>query len=72
MELVRGLWEPFKGVDNTAIDWDDEASREMTQALKLDPSSKDASLERELFAGGAKPDPARCPRDRERRRRLRR
>ena len=31
VELVRGLWEPFKGVDNTAIDWDDEATREMTE-----------------------------------------
>ena len=31
VELVRGLWEPFKGVDNTAIDWDDEAIREMTE-----------------------------------------
>jgi ketosteroid isomerase-like protein len=27
--MVRGLWEPFKGVDYTAIDWDDEAIREM-------------------------------------------
>ena len=31
VELVRELWEPFKGVDNTAIDWDDEAIREMTE-----------------------------------------
>jgi len=31
LELVRALWEPFKGVDNTAIDWDDEATREMTE-----------------------------------------
>jgi ketosteroid isomerase-like protein len=31
VELVRQLWEPFKGVDNTAIDWDDEAIREMTE-----------------------------------------
>jgi ketosteroid isomerase-like protein len=31
VELVRGLWEPFKGMDNTAIDWDDEAIREMTE-----------------------------------------
>ena len=30
VEMVRGLWEPFKGVDYTAIDWDDEAIREMT------------------------------------------
>ena len=29
--MVRGLWEPFKGVDYTAIDWDDEAIREMTE-----------------------------------------
>jgi hypothetical protein len=29
VEMVRGLWEPFKGVDYTAIDWDDEAIREM-------------------------------------------
>jgi ketosteroid isomerase-like protein len=31
VELIRGLWEPFQGVDNTAIDWDDEAIREMTE-----------------------------------------
>jgi ketosteroid isomerase-like protein len=31
VEMVRGLWEPFKGVDYTAIDWDDEAIREMTE-----------------------------------------
>ena len=29
--MVRGMWEPFKGVDNTAIDWGDEAIREMTE-----------------------------------------
>ena len=29
--MVRGLWEPFKGVDCTAIDWDGEAIREMTE-----------------------------------------
>ena len=29
--MVRGLWEPFKGVDLTAVDWDDEANREMTE-----------------------------------------
>jgi len=29
--MVRGLWEPFKGVDATAVDWDDEAIREMTE-----------------------------------------
>jgi ketosteroid isomerase-like protein len=33
VEMVRGLWEPFKGVDYTAIDWDDEAIREMTERL---------------------------------------
>ena len=31
VEMVRGLWEPFKGVDLTAINWDDEAIREMTE-----------------------------------------
>ena len=31
VEMVRGLWEPFKGVDVTAVDWDDEAIREMTE-----------------------------------------
>ncbi len=31
VEMVRGLWEPFKGVDYTAIDWDDEAIREMAE-----------------------------------------
>ena len=31
--MVRGLWALFKGVDNTAIDWDDEAIREMTERL---------------------------------------
>ena len=31
VQLVRALWEPFKGVDNTAIDWDDVAIREMTE-----------------------------------------
>ena len=30
VEMVRGLWEPFTGVDLTAVDWDDEAAiREM-------------------------------------------
>ena len=29
--MVRGLWEPFKGADYTAIDLDDEAIREMTE-----------------------------------------
>ena len=28
--MVRRLWEPFKGVDLTAVDWDDEAIRETT------------------------------------------
>ena len=31
VELIRGLWEPFKGADLTVIDWDDEAIREMTE-----------------------------------------
>jgi ketosteroid isomerase-like protein len=31
VEIVRGLWEPFKGVDCAAIDWDGEAIREMTE-----------------------------------------
>jgi ketosteroid isomerase-like protein len=31
VEMVRGLWEPFKGVDYTAIDLDGEAIREMTE-----------------------------------------
>jgi ketosteroid isomerase-like protein len=31
VEMVRGLWEPFKGVDLTAVDWDDEAIREMAE-----------------------------------------
>ena len=29
--MVRGLLEPFKGMDCTTIDWDDEAIREMTE-----------------------------------------
>jgi len=31
VEMVRALLEPFKGVDCTTIDWDDEAIREMTE-----------------------------------------
>src|SRR2546423_1224942 len=31
VEMIRGLWEPFKGVNLTAVDWDDEAIREMTE-----------------------------------------
>ena len=31
VEIVRAMWEPFKGLDVTAIDWDDEAIREMTE-----------------------------------------
>jgi hypothetical protein len=31
VELVRRLWEPFKGVDGAAVDWDGEAIREMTE-----------------------------------------
>ena len=37
----------------------EQAQTNYEQALKLDPSSKDASLERELFSGGAKPGSAR-------------
>ena len=29
--MIRGLWEPFKGVDFAAVDWDDEAIREMSE-----------------------------------------
>ena len=29
--MVRGMWEPFKEVDLTAVDWDDEAIREMSE-----------------------------------------
>ena len=29
--MVRGLWEPFKGVDLAAVDWDNEAIRETTE-----------------------------------------
>ncbi len=31
VEMVRGLWEPFKGVDLAAVDWDNEAIRETTE-----------------------------------------
>ena len=31
VEMVRGLWEPFKEVDFAAVDWDDEAIREMSE-----------------------------------------
>jgi ketosteroid isomerase-like protein len=31
VEMIRGLWEPFKAMDITTIDWDDEAIREMTE-----------------------------------------
>ena len=31
VEIVRAMWEPFKGLDVTAVDWDDEAIREMTE-----------------------------------------
>jgi len=37
----------------------DQAKSNYEQALALDPSSKDASLERELFSSGAKPTPPR-------------
>jgi ketosteroid isomerase-like protein len=30
VEMVRDLWEPFKSVDCTTVDWDDEAIRELT------------------------------------------
>ncbi len=36
----------------------DQARANYEEALKLDPMSKDASLERDLFSGGAKPAPA--------------
>lgn len=36
-----------------------QAQSNYEEALKLDPTSKDASLERELYSGGAKPEPAR-------------
>ena len=49
VELIRGLWEPFKGVDLTEVDWDDEAIREMTKrfwspeiALRWSRSSPEA------------------------------
>ena len=29
VEIVRAIWEPFKGVDATEIDWEGEAIREM-------------------------------------------
>ena len=29
VEIVRGMYEPFKGQDGTMVDWDDEATREM-------------------------------------------
>ena len=31
VDLIRGMWEPFKGVDLAAVDWDDEAIREMSE-----------------------------------------
>jgi uncharacterized protein len=31
VEMIRGLLEPFNGVDCTTVDWDDEAIREMTE-----------------------------------------
>jgi len=37
----------------------EQAQANYEQALKLDPSSKDASLERELFSGGMHPEPSR-------------
>jgi ketosteroid isomerase-like protein len=32
VEIVRAIWEPFKGMDGTAIDWD-TAIREMGQVI---------------------------------------
>jgi ketosteroid isomerase-like protein len=29
VEIVRALWEPFKGIDGAGIDWDAEAIREI-------------------------------------------
>jgi ketosteroid isomerase-like protein len=29
VEVVRSMWEPFKGIDATTIDWEDEAVREI-------------------------------------------
>ena len=29
VEIVRGMWQPFKGLEVTTIDWDAEAVREM-------------------------------------------
>ncbi len=31
VEFVRSMWEPFKGVDATEIDWDSEAIRELVE-----------------------------------------
>jgi ketosteroid isomerase-like protein len=31
VEMVRGLWEPFQGVDLTTIDWDDKGIREISE-----------------------------------------
>jgi hypothetical protein len=31
VELVRSMWEPFKGVDATEIDWDSDAIRELVE-----------------------------------------
>jgi ketosteroid isomerase-like protein len=31
VEMVRRLWEPFKGMDLAAVDWDNEAIRETTE-----------------------------------------
>ena len=32
VEIIRAIWEPFKGVDATEIDWEAEAIREMLVA----------------------------------------
>jgi ketosteroid isomerase-like protein len=31
VEMVRGLWEPFKGVDLTLVDWDDQSIQEVAK-----------------------------------------
>jgi ketosteroid isomerase-like protein len=31
VELVRSMWEPFKGVDATEIDWDSDTIRELVE-----------------------------------------
>jgi ketosteroid isomerase-like protein len=31
VEIVRSMWEPFKGVDATEIDWDSDTIRELVE-----------------------------------------